>query len=79
MSRPTTIIALVFAVSLAGCTVPLGSGTRDLASPPEDPAALDGRLSRCAALGGKASSDADCQSAWAEARRRILPLSPAEK
>ncbi len=79
MPGRTILIAFVFAATLAGCTVPLGSGTKDLPSPPEDPTALDARLNRCAALGNKAASDADCQSAWAEARRRILPLPPAER
>jgi conjugative transfer region protein TrbK len=74
-----TVITLVVATLLAGCTIPLGSGTNKL-PPSEDADALDARLNRCAALGAKAAAaDTDCQNAWAEARRRILPLPPSEK
>jgi len=43
---------------------------------PDDGTALDARLTRCAALGANASTDADCQNAWAEGRRRIMPVPP---
>jgi len=69
--------AIALAAALAGCT--LGSGTSNLPPPPDDGTALDARLDRCAALGAEAAGDPDCQSAWDEARRRILPLPPAEK
>ncbi len=63
-----SLIALV----ATGCTIPLREA-RDEAPPPvSDP--LDARLLRCSALGPKAAADdADCQSAWAEARQRIQP------
>jgi conjugative transfer region protein TrbK len=79
MPRHTVITAIVAAL-LTGCTIPLGSGTNKLPPPSEDADALDARLNRCAALGAKAAAaDTDCQNAWAEARRRILPLPPSEK
>jgi len=75
--RTTLHVVAVALGALGGCTIPLRTdGTSS--SGADDGTALDGRLSRCAALGDKASTDADCQGAWAEARRRILPL-PLEK
>lgn len=71
------IAAIVICAALNGCTIPLGSGTDD-PPPPEDLTTLDARLSRCAALGTNAANDADCQSAWAEARRHILPPPPEQ-
>ena len=71
---PTLLLACV----VSGCTVPLSSWSNRSAAPPDDGTALDARLTRCAALGANASNDPDCQSAWAEARHRILPV-PAEK
>ena len=77
--RPYAAISiLLLASALSDCTVPLGSWSSHAAVSPDDGTALDARLARCAALGANASADADCQNAWAEARRRILP-SPAEK
>jgi conjugative transfer region protein TrbK len=73
------VITAVVATLLAGCTIPLGSGTNKPPPPAEDGDALDARLNRCAALGAAAAADTDCQNAWAEARRRILPLPPSEK
>ena len=67
---------LLLACALSGCTIPLSSWSSRSAAPPDDGAALDARLTRCAALGANASADADCQNAWAEARRRILPAPP---
>jgi conjugative transfer region protein TrbK len=75
-TRTALLVVAVALGALGGCTIPLRTdGTSSRAG---DGTALDGRLSRCAALGDKASTDADCQTAWAEARRRILPL-PLEK
>jgi conjugative transfer region protein TrbK len=69
---------VLLAGALSGCTVPLSSWSSRPATSPDDGTTLDARLTRCAALGTNAFSDPDCQSAWAEARRRILPV-PAEK
>ena len=69
---PTLLLACV----VSGCTVPLSSWSSRPATSPDDGTALDARLARCAALGTSASADADCQKAWAEARRRILPSAP---
>jgi conjugative transfer region protein TrbK len=74
-----TVITAIVATLLAGCTIPLRSGTSKLPPLPEDGDALDARLNRCATLGAKAAADTDCPNAWAEARRRILPLPPSEK
>ncbi len=74
-----TVITVIVATLLAGCTIPLRSGTSKLPPAAEEADALDARLNRCAALGAKAAADTDCQNAWAEARRRILPLTPSEK
>jgi conjugative transfer region protein TrbK len=75
MRQCVAISSLLLAAALSGCTIPLSSwSSRPAVSP--DGAALDGRLTRCAALGANASADADCQNAWAEARRRILPVPP---
>jgi conjugative transfer region protein TrbK len=78
MRRCGAISTLLLAVALSGCTIPLSSWSSRPAAAPNDGAALDARLTRCAALGANASTDADCQNAWAAARRRILPV-PAEK
>jgi conjugative transfer region protein TrbK len=74
--RTNLLVVAVALGALVGCTIPLR--TDGTSSGADDGIALDARLSRCAALGDKASTDADCQTAWAEARRRILPL-PLEK
>jgi conjugative transfer region protein TrbK len=76
MSPCGAISTLLVACVLSGCTVPLSSWSSRSEAPPEDGSALDARLTRCAALGAKAGNDADCQDAWAEARRRILPVPP---
>lgn len=76
MRQCGAISTLLLASALTGCTVPLGSWSSRSAAPPDDGTALDARLTRCAALGANASADADCQNAWAEARRRILPVPP---
>ena len=78
MRRCAAISTLLMFGALSGCTIPLSSWSSRPAAPPDDGTALDARLARCAALDAKASADADCQNAWAEARRRILPV-PAEK
>ena len=78
MRQSGAIPTLLLACVVSGCTVPLASWSSRSAAPPDDGAALDARLTRCAALGANASNDPDCQSAWAEARHRILPV-PAEK
>lgn len=68
-----TKAVLLIALTAAGCTIPLREA-RDEAPSASDP--LDARLLRCSALGPKAAADdADCRSAWAEARQRILPPS----
>lgn len=67
---------LLFACAISGCTIPLSSWSSRPAVSPDDGTALDARLARCAALGANASNDPDCQSAWAEARRRILSSAP---
>jgi len=76
MRRCDAISTLLLFGALSGCTIPLSSWSSRSAAPPDDGAALDARLTRCAALGASASADADCQNAWAEARRRVLPLLP---
>ncbi len=76
MHTPGRLSMILLAAALGGCTVPLGSWSSHLAGSPDDGSALDARLTRCAALGDKAASDTDCQSAWTEARRRILPVPP---
>ena len=78
MRQCGAIPTLLFACVVSGCTIPLSSWSSRSAAPPDDGTALDARLTRCAALGANASNDPDCQSAWAEARHRILPV-PAEK
>jgi conjugative transfer region protein TrbK len=67
-----TIALSLIALTAVACTIPLRQ-TRDDAPPPtSDP--LDARLLRCSALEpNTAAADADCQSAWAKARRRIQP------
>jgi len=72
------ISTLLLFGALSGCTIPLSSWSTRPAVSPDDGTALDARLTRCAALGSNASTDVDCQNAWAEARRRILP-SASEK
>jgi conjugative transfer region protein TrbK len=75
--RPCSAIsALLLAAVLSGCTVPLASWSSRPTASSDDSTALDARLTRCAALGANASNDSDCQTAWAEARRRILPSAP---
>ena len=75
--RPCAAIsALLLFGALSGCTVPLSSWSSRSTVSPDDGTALDARLARCAALGANASNDSDCQTAWAEARRRILPVPP---
>ena len=76
MRQCGAISILLLASALSGCTVPLGSWSSHSAAAPDYGTALDARLTRCAALGANASADADCQNAWAEARRRILPSAP---
>jgi conjugative transfer region protein TrbK len=76
MRQCGTISSLLLVGALSGCTIPLPNWSSHLAAPPDDGSALDARLTRCAALGANASTDADCQDAWAEARRRILPVPP---
>ena len=70
------ISTLLLACALSGCTIPLSSWSSRPAVSPDDGTTLDARLARCAALGSNASTDVDCQNAWAEARRRILPSAP---
>ena len=76
MRRCDAISTLLLACALSGCTIPLSSWSGRSVAAPDDGSALDTRLARCAALGASASADADCQNAWAEARRRILPSAP---
>jgi len=76
MRRCAAISTLLLFGALSGCTIPLSSWSSRPAVSPDDGTALDARLTRCAALGANASADADCQKAWAEARRRILPVPP---
>ncbi len=67
----TAVLSLI-ALTAAGCTIPLREARDEAPPPANDP--LDARLLRCSALGPKAAADdADCQSAWAEARQRIQP------
>jgi conjugative transfer region protein TrbK len=76
MRQCAAISTLLLACALSGCTIPLSSWSSCPAVSLDDGTALDARLTRCAALGANASADADCQNAWAEARRRILPVPP---
>jgi conjugative transfer region protein TrbK len=66
----TTVLALI-AFAAAGCTIPLRQARDEAPPPASDP--LDARLERCSTLGAKNVDDPDCQSAFAEARKRILP------
>ena len=67
-----TAVLSLLALAATGCTIPLRQARDEAPPPASDP--LDARLLRCSALGPKdAADDADCQSAWAEARQRILP------
>jgi len=76
MRQCAAISTLLLACALSGCTIPLSSWSSRSTARPDDGTALDARLARCAALGANASNDPDCQSAWAEGRRRILPAPP---
>ena len=76
MRQCAAVSTLLLFVALSCCTIPLSSWSSRTAVSPDDGTALDGRLARCGALGANASADADCQNAWAEARRRILPAPP---
>ena len=76
MRQCAEISTVVLFGALSGCTVPLSSWSSRPVVSPDDGTALDARLARCAALSANASNDADCQTAWAEAHRRILPLTP---
>ena len=76
MRQCVAIATLLLFGALSGCAIPLSSWSSRPAVLPDDGTALDARLARCAALGANASADADCQSAWTEARRRILPSAP---
>ena len=76
MRQCGAISTLLLFGALSACTVPLSSWSSRPAVSPDDGTALDARLAGCAALGPGASADADCQNAWAEARRRILPSAP---
>jgi conjugative transfer region protein TrbK len=68
----TAALSLIALVA-TGCTIPLRQARDEAPPPASDP--LDARLLRCSALGSKAGADdADCQSAFAEARKRLLPL-----
>ena len=66
MRQCAAISSLLLAAALSGCTIPLSSWSSRPAVSPDDGAALDARLTRCAALDANASTDADCQNAWAE-------------
>ena len=70
MALVRTAPLLLIALTAAGCTIPLRDARNELA-PAIDP--LDARLERCSTLGAKNVDDPDCQSAFAEARKRILP------
>lgn len=76
MSRAVLALACL-ALGLCACAVPLRGPDTQAALSSND-ATLDGRLVRCSALGAQAQDDPDCVSAFAEARRRILPISPEE-
>jgi conjugative transfer region protein TrbK len=76
MRQCVAISTLLFACAIGGCTIPLSNWSSRPAVSPDDGTALDAWLARCAALGANASNDSDCQTAWAEARRRILPSAP---
>jgi conjugative transfer region protein TrbK len=76
MRQCAAISTLLLFGALSGCTIPLSSWSSRPAVSPDDGTALDAHLARCAALGANASNDSDCQTAWAEARRRILPSAP---
>jgi conjugative transfer region protein TrbK len=72
-SRVVALIVLI-TTCLAGCTVPLRCEPDAVPGHADGSSALDGRLMSCSALGAKAATeDPDCQSAWAEARQRIVP------
>ncbi|MCR6736139.1 MAG: putative entry exclusion protein TrbK-alt [Afipia sp.] len=72
--RTRVAITILLAACVAGCSVPLRCGPEAAIGHATEPSALDGRLVRCSALDPKvAADDADCKSAWAEARKRILP------
>ena len=67
------LITPLLLLCLADCTMPLRCGSDAPAVQSSDDATLDGRLMRCSALGTKAHDDPDCEAAFAEARRRVLP------
>ena len=62
---------LLIALTATACTIPLRQAHDETPPAASDP--LDTRLERCSALGTKNIEDADCQSAFAEVRKRILP------
>ncbi len=62
---------LLIALTASACTMALRQAGNEPAPATSDP--LDARLERCSMLGPKNIDDADCQSAFAEARKRILP------
>lgn len=77
MTLVRILMLTLLAFAAAGCTIPLREAQDEAPAPLSDP--LDARLLRCNALGPKAAADdPDCQSAWAQARQRILPP-PTEK
>jgi conjugative transfer region protein TrbK len=61
----------LIAITATGCTIPLRQARDEAALPASDP--LDARLERCSTLDSRKVEDPDCQSAFAEARKRILP------
>lgn len=71
MTRIRTALLLLIALTATGCTIPLRPVRNDTTPPGSD--ALDMRLQRCSMLGSRNVDDPDCQSAFAEARKRILP------
>ncbi len=71
MTLVRTAPLLLIALTAAGCSIPLRQARDEAPPPASDP--LDARLERCSALGAKNVDDPDCQSAFAEARKRILP------
>lgn len=79
----TKLLARVAAIGFAAVAITLAViQMREPASPPPDPATIDGyaapvdplreELRRCQSIGVDAASDRDCLRAWAENRRRFL-------